>query len=63
MAAPRKSGYPICHKPSEQRFAPFCSQRCGDVDLGRWFGEAYRVPTSPPELNDDEDGQPNDFEG
>ena len=23
---------------------PFCSERCHLVDLGRWFGEEYRVP-------------------
>lgn len=22
---------------------PFCSARCRRVDLGRWFGEEYRV--------------------
>ena len=23
---------------------PFCSTRCRDVDLGRWFSEQYSVP-------------------
>ena len=23
---------------------PFCSQRCRDIDLGRWFNEGYSVP-------------------
>lgn len=23
---------------------PFCSTRCRDVDLGRWFSEQYHVP-------------------
>jgi endogenous inhibitor of DNA gyrase (YacG/DUF329 family) len=23
---------------------PFCSSRCGLVDLGKWLGEEYRVP-------------------
>jgi uncharacterized protein len=22
---------------------PFCSQRCRQVDLGKWLGEEYRV--------------------
>lgn len=35
---------PICGKPCEARWRPFCSQRCADVDLGRWFLEAYRLP-------------------
>lgn len=27
------------------QYRPFCSQRCAMVDLGRWFGGNYRVPT------------------
>lgn len=36
---------PICGKPAVMRYRPFCSQRCAMVDLGRWFGGGYRVPT------------------
>ena len=36
---------PICGKPASASLRPFCSRRCADVDLGRWFGETYRVPT------------------
>jgi uncharacterized protein len=36
---------PICEKDTSTSFRPFCSKRCGDVDLGRWFNETYRVPT------------------
>jgi hypothetical protein len=35
---------PICRKPTVHRHRPFCSARCADVDLGRWFTEAYRIP-------------------
>ncbi|MFN0064397.1 MAG: DNA gyrase inhibitor YacG [Myxococcaceae bacterium] len=39
---------PICNKPvlprAENPGFPFCSMRCKQVDLGRWFGETYRVP-------------------
>ncbi len=35
---------PICGKPAIARYRPFCSKRCADIDLGRWFGEAYRIP-------------------
>ena len=35
---------PICGKPTEPRFRPFCSKRCADVDLGRWLTGGYRVP-------------------
>lgn len=36
---------PICQKPTVTAFRPFCSQRCADVDLGRWFKGAYRAPS------------------
>ena len=36
----------ICGKPAVQRFKPFCSARCADIDLGRWLGEAYRIPAA-----------------
>jgi endogenous inhibitor of DNA gyrase (YacG/DUF329 family) len=35
---------PICGKPAAQGAQPFCSQRCADVDLGRWLTGVYRVP-------------------
>ena len=47
---------PICAKPATPRFRPFCSARCAEVDLGRWFGETYRVPAEPvEELPSDDD--------
>lgn len=27
---------------------PFCSRRCRMIDLGRWLGEAYRIPDPQP---------------
>jgi uncharacterized protein len=35
---------PICGKPTEQPFRPFCSRRCADVDLNRWLSGVYSVP-------------------
>ena len=35
---------PICGKPAEQKFLPFCSPRCRDVDLNRWLSGRYIVP-------------------
>jgi uncharacterized protein len=29
---------------SENRFRPFCSERCKMIDLGQWATEGYRVP-------------------
>jgi len=34
----------ICGKPSLQRFHPFCSTRCADIDLSRWLGGRYAIP-------------------
>jgi len=33
----------ICGKPKDAKFRPFCSKRCADVDLNRWFTGAYRI--------------------
>lgn len=44
---------PICGKPSAPATRPFCSRRCAEIDLGRWFSGAYRVPGPPPELDED----------
>lgn len=40
---------PICGRPTTPRYRPFCSKRCADVDLGKWFGGAYAVPSNEPE--------------
>jgi len=34
----------------ENRFRPFCSERCKNLDLGAWASESFRVPAeAPPE--------------
>ena len=38
---------PICGKPVVTEFRPFCSARCKQIDLNRWFSETYRVPDRP----------------
>ena len=45
---------PICAKPSVQRYHPFCSVRCADVDLGRWLGGRYAIPAAEPGEEDEE---------
>ena len=35
---------PICNKPVDPQYRPFCSKRCADVDLQRWFSGTYSVP-------------------
>ncbi|MFL5086138.1 MAG: DNA gyrase inhibitor YacG, partial [Xanthobacteraceae bacterium] len=46
MAEPPKTQKkcPTCGKPAEERFRPFCSKRCADVDLNRWLSGVYAVP-------------------
>jgi len=29
---------------AENKFRPFCSERCKLIDLGAWASESYRVP-------------------
>lgn len=36
---------PMCGKLTDQKFRPFCSRRCSNLDLGNWLGETYRMPT------------------
>lgn len=40
---------PICNKDADQKYRPFCSRRCADVDLGRWLNGSYAVPSQDPE--------------
>jgi uncharacterized protein len=40
---PRKA-CPICKRPSAHKFHPFCSNRCAQVDLGKWLGGNYIIP-------------------
>lgn len=39
---------PICKQAGTAKFKPFCSGRCADIDLGRWFNESYTVPAVEP---------------
>ncbi|MCH7630492.1 MAG: DNA gyrase inhibitor YacG, partial [Proteobacteria bacterium] len=45
MTRPSKT-CPICKKPADKEYTPFCSNRCAEVDLGHWLGGRYRIPTS-----------------
>lgn len=40
---------PICKKDTVVKYRPFCSKRCADVDLGKWLGGDYSVPSQDPE--------------
>lgn len=40
---------PICARPTRDDWRPFCSKRCADVDLAKWLGGAYALPSEDPE--------------
>ena len=50
-----KRGCPICGKPVDPAFRPFCSKRCADIDLNRWLSGGYSIPGSPVPGDDEED--------
>jgi uncharacterized protein len=53
LSAPREVACPVCGKPApytaQNRWRPFCSERCRITDLGGWASESYRIPGKPPE--------------
>jgi endogenous inhibitor of DNA gyrase (YacG/DUF329 family) len=49
---------PICGKATAHEHRPFCSRRCADIDLQRWFSDRYVLPESddaeaPPDEGDE----------
>ncbi|MHB1093591.1 DNA gyrase inhibitor YacG [Thiobacillus sp.] len=38
---------------AENRWRPFCSERCKLIDLGQWATEKYRVPAEEQEPDDE----------
>jgi uncharacterized protein len=49
---------PICAKPAVQAVRPFCSKRCADIDLNRWFTGAYAIPVVETEADESADDTP-----
>ena len=45
---------PICGKPTDAAYKPFCTRRCADIDLGRWLNGGYAIPVA----EEDEDDAP-----
>jgi uncharacterized protein len=39
----RSACCPICGKDSVSSYRPFCSKRCADIDLGKWFSGGYAI--------------------
>jgi uncharacterized protein len=48
---------PICKRPSTQKFHPFCSNRCAQIDLGRWIGGSYAIPGEEVHPSTDQSGE------
>ncbi|MHB1236327.1 MAG: DNA gyrase inhibitor YacG [Gallionella sp.] len=48
---------PHCGKEHQwdtnNRFRPFCSERCKMIDLGRWASEEYRVEPGEQDLTEE----------
>ena len=40
---------PICQRKSDREYRPFCSKRCADVDLAKWLGGGYAIPSDDPD--------------
>jgi endogenous inhibitor of DNA gyrase (YacG/DUF329 family) len=38
---------PICGEDAVERYRPFCSRRCADIDLGKWFSGTYSIAGRP----------------
>jgi hypothetical protein len=56
-------GCPICGKPPDPKYRPFCSRRCADVDLQRWLTGGYAIPAVEDETGPETpSGEPPDGE-
>ena len=58
--AVKSAACPVCGKPVAAAFRPFCSDRCRMVDLNRWLSEAYRIPASEADQNDENQSESED---
>ncbi|MBU3696060.1 DNA gyrase inhibitor YacG [Dechloromonas sp.] len=59
MAGVRKVRCPQCGGEAlwapENKWRPFCSERCKQIDLGAWASESYRIVV---QVSDEEAGAP-----
>jgi endogenous inhibitor of DNA gyrase (YacG/DUF329 family) len=46
---------PICKRPVADAGSRFCSERCAQVDLGRWLRGDYAIPVREEPLQSDDD--------
>jgi endogenous inhibitor of DNA gyrase (YacG/DUF329 family) len=58
VSAPVELPCPVCSKPATDRYRPFCSKRCADIDLHRWLSGSYAIPAEDDEEREGfEDGE------
>ena len=46
---------PICGKVAVEAYRPFCSKRCADIDLGKWFSGSYAIGGQAEDEGDGDD--------
>ncbi len=47
---------PTCQKDPDTKYRPFCSKRCADIDLGKWFDGTYTVAGDEAVASSDDEG-------
>jgi len=46
----------LCNtRPADERWRPFCSERCRNEDLARWADGSYRIAAESSALPDEDD--------
>jgi endogenous inhibitor of DNA gyrase (YacG/DUF329 family) len=53
---PATRACPICKRPVTDTASRFCSERCAQVDLGRWLRGDYAIPVRDDPIPPDETG-------
>ena len=52
LVKPKLVRCPACGGDSvyatDNRYRPFCSERCKNMDLGAWASESFRMPAEAP---------------
>lgn len=64
MNAPPRPPCPQCGEPAslarDNRFRPFCSERCKLLDLGDWMSERNAIPAEDQALSAEDEAQARD---
>jgi uncharacterized protein len=47
----------ICGGLQSEKFKPFCSKRCADVDLNRWLTGSYAIPVAESDQSSEAEGE------